>query len=74
MGTRMLKLARVTVHDNWKQSVLEAAETDTVLVRRGPAPAMRVLRTQAAIDLNARGLAGGLDRRAPPAGGPLLRR
>jgi enoyl-[acyl-carrier protein] reductase II len=53
MGTRMLSSVESPVHENWKQSVLDAAETDTVLVRRGPAPAMRVLRTQAAIDLSA---------------------
>jgi enoyl-[acyl-carrier protein] reductase II len=53
MGTRMLSSVESPVHDNWKQSVLDAAETDTVLVRRGPAPAMRVLRTQASIDLAA---------------------
>jgi enoyl-[acyl-carrier protein] reductase II len=49
----MLSSVESPVHDNWKQSVLDAAETDTVLVRRGPAPAMRVLRTQASIDLAA---------------------
>jgi len=48
MGTRMLSALESPVHDNWKQAVLAANETDTVLVKRGPAPSMRVLRTEAA--------------------------
>lgn len=48
MGTAMLSAAESPVHDNWKQAVLTAAETDTVLVKRGQAPSMRVLRTEAA--------------------------
>lgn len=48
MGTRMLSSLESPVHQNWKDAVLAAAETDTLLVRRGPAPAMRVLRTEAA--------------------------
>ena len=51
MGTRMLSSLESPVHENWKQAVLDASEMDTVLVHRGPAPAMRVLRTQAALDL-----------------------
>jgi enoyl-[acyl-carrier protein] reductase II len=51
MGTRMLASVESPVHDAWKQAVLAASETDTVLVRRGPAPAMRVIRTQHALDL-----------------------
>jgi enoyl-[acyl-carrier protein] reductase II len=34
------------VHDNWKQAVLAAAETDTVIVNRYAKPAMRTLRTE----------------------------
>lgn len=52
MGTRMLSATESPVHGNWKQAVLDAAETDTMLVRRGPAPAMRVLRTEAAAALD----------------------
>ena len=48
MGTRMLSALESPVHDNWKQAVLHASETDTVLVKRGPAPSMRVLRTETA--------------------------
>jgi enoyl-[acyl-carrier protein] reductase II len=45
MGTRMLTAAESPVHDNWKQAVLAAAETDTIVVNRYGKPAMRALRT-----------------------------
>lgn len=45
MGTRMLTAAESPVHDNWKQAVVAAAETDTVIVNRFARPAMRTLRT-----------------------------
>ena len=34
MGTRMLSCADSPVHDNWKQAVLQAKETDTVFLAR----------------------------------------
>lgn len=46
MGTRMLTSAESPVHDNWKQAVVAAAETDTVIVNRYAKPAMRTLRTE----------------------------
>ena len=46
MGTRMLTAAESPVHDNWKQAVVAAAETDTVVVNRYAKPAMRTLRTE----------------------------
>ncbi|MGZ4690211.1 MAG: NAD(P)H-dependent flavin oxidoreductase [Acidimicrobiia bacterium] len=45
MGTRMLTAAESPVHENWKQAVVAAAETDTVIVNRFAKPAMRTLRT-----------------------------
>ena len=45
MGTRMLSAAESPVHDNWKQAVVAAAETDTVLLNRFGRPGMRALRT-----------------------------
>ncbi len=45
MGTRMLTAAESPVHENWKQAVVAAAETDTVVVNRYAKPAMRTLRT-----------------------------
>jgi len=46
MGTRMLTAEESPVHDNWKQSVIAAAETDTVIVNRYAKPSMRTLRTE----------------------------
>src|SRR5688572_29975370 len=45
MGTRMVSSAESPVHDNWKQAVLAAAETDTVMLNRHGSPALRALRT-----------------------------
>jgi len=47
MGTRMVSALESPVHDNWKNAVVAASETDTVLMKRGQAPSMRVLRTEA---------------------------
>lgn len=47
MGTRMVSAAESPVHDNWKNAILAAAETDTVFLNRhGPGPALRALRTE----------------------------
>jgi enoyl-[acyl-carrier protein] reductase II len=46
MGTRMLTAAESPIHDNWKQAVIAAAETDTVVVNRFAKPSMRTLRTE----------------------------
>lgn len=47
MGTRMVSAAESPVHDNWKQAILDARETDTVFLNRfGPGPALRALRTE----------------------------
>jgi enoyl-[acyl-carrier protein] reductase II len=46
MGTRMLASVESNVHDGLKQAVLDAAETDTVLVNRQNGRPMRVLRTE----------------------------
>ena len=45
MGTRMVSAAESPVHENWKQAILEAAETDTVFLNRHTSPALRALRT-----------------------------
>lgn len=46
MGTRMLSAAESPVHDNWKQAIVTASETDTVMLNRGgQGPALRALRT-----------------------------
>ena len=47
MGTRMVSATESPVHDNWKQAIVHAAETDTVFLNRaGPGPALRALRTE----------------------------
>ena len=47
MGTRMVSSAESPVHMNWKNAILNAAETDTVFLNRfGPGPALRALRTE----------------------------
>jgi enoyl-[acyl-carrier protein] reductase II len=46
MGTRMVSAAESPVHDNWKQAIIQAAETDTVFLNRFSKPALRALRTE----------------------------
>ena len=46
MGTRMLSCAESPVHENWKQAVVNAAETDTVFLNQESRPALRALRTE----------------------------
>ncbi|MDH4040545.1 MAG: nitronate monooxygenase [Gammaproteobacteria bacterium] len=45
MGTRMLSSLESPVHDNWKQAVVAAKETDTVFLNQQSRPALRALRT-----------------------------
>jgi enoyl-[acyl-carrier protein] reductase II len=46
LGTRMVSAAESPVHDNWKQAIINAKETDTIFLNRhGPGPALRALRT-----------------------------
>jgi enoyl-[acyl-carrier protein] reductase II len=46
MGTRMVSAMESPVHDNWKNAIVAAKETDTVFLNRfGPGPALRALRT-----------------------------
>ncbi len=45
MGTRMVSSAESPVHDNWKNAVVGAAETDTVFLNRRFGPGLRALRT-----------------------------
>ena len=47
LGTRMVSAAESPVHQNWKDAILAAKETDTVFLNRhGPGPALRALRTE----------------------------
>ncbi len=45
MGTRMVSAAESPVHANWKQAIVDAAETDTVFLNRHSRPGLRALRT-----------------------------
>jgi enoyl-[acyl-carrier protein] reductase II len=46
MGTRMVSAAESPVHKNWKQSIVNAKETDTVFLNRFQSPGLRALRTE----------------------------
>jgi enoyl-[acyl-carrier protein] reductase II len=46
MGTRMLSAAESPVHQNWKDAIIGAAETDTVFLNRHSKPGLRALRTE----------------------------
>ncbi|MFT6433503.1 MAG: enoyl-[acyl-carrier protein] reductase II, partial [Candidatus Azotimanducaceae bacterium] len=54
MGTRMVSALESPVHDNWKQSIVDAAETDTVFLNRFHSPALRALRTKRTTELERR--------------------
>jgi enoyl-[acyl-carrier protein] reductase II len=46
MGTRMVSAAESPVHDNWKQAIVDAAETDTLFLNQRHSPALRALKTE----------------------------
>jgi len=46
MGSRMVSAAESPVHQNWKDAILAAEETDTVFLNRFSRPGLRALRTQ----------------------------
>ncbi len=45
LGTRMVSAAESPIHANWKQAIVDAAETDTVFLNQHASPALRALRT-----------------------------
>lgn len=45
MGTRMVSAAESPVHENFKQAIVSASETDTVFLNRHHRPGLRALRT-----------------------------
>lgn len=45
MGTRMVSAQESPVHENYKQLIVDSAETDTVFLNRFSRPGFRVLRT-----------------------------
>lgn len=46
LGTRMVSALESPVHQNWKDAILKAKETDTVFLNRFHSPALRALRTE----------------------------
>lgn len=51
LGTRMVSALESPVHENWKNSIVEAKETDTVFLNQFHSPALRALRTRRTSDL-----------------------
>jgi enoyl-[acyl-carrier protein] reductase II len=51
MGTRMVSSAESPVHNNWKNAIVGAAETDTVFLNRHSKPGLRALRTALTTEL-----------------------
>lgn len=51
IGTRMVSATESPVHDNWKNAIVNAAETDTVLLNKFQSPALRALRTKKTTEL-----------------------
>ncbi len=46
MGTRMVSAAESPVHENWKNAIVDGAETDTVFLNGRHSPALRALKTE----------------------------
>jgi enoyl-[acyl-carrier protein] reductase II len=46
LGTRMVSAAESPVHENWKNAIVAAQETDTVFLNRFQSPGLRALRTE----------------------------
>ena len=46
MGSRMVSALESPVHQNWKDAIVAAAETDTVFLNRFSRPGLRALRTE----------------------------
>lgn len=46
LGTRMVSSLESPVHQNWKDAIVNARETDTVFLNRKHSPALRALRTE----------------------------
>ncbi len=46
MGTRMVSAEESPVHENWKKSIVEGGETETVFLNQRHSPALRALKTE----------------------------
>jgi enoyl-[acyl-carrier protein] reductase II len=54
LGTRMVSAAESPVHHNFKQQIVDSAETDTVFISRFGRPGLRALRTRFSEELEQR--------------------
>jgi enoyl-[acyl-carrier protein] reductase II len=59
MGTRFVSSAESPVHANYKQAIVDADDTGTVMLNRKSTPCVRVLRTERAREIDRQ---GGFDR------------
>jgi enoyl-[acyl-carrier protein] reductase II len=57
MGTRFVSSTESPVHANYKQAIVDAADTGTVMLNRKGTPCMRALKTQLSVALEATGIA-----------------
>ena len=46
MGTRMVSSLESPIHENWKNAIIAAKETDTIFLNRRHGPGLRALRTE----------------------------
>ena len=51
MGTRMVSALESPVHENWKNAIVSAEETDTIFLNRRFGPGLRALRTDRSEEL-----------------------
>ncbi len=51
MGTRMVSAEESPVHDNWKKSITEGGETETVFLNQRHSPALRAIKTERTTNL-----------------------
>src|SRR5690349_1713015 len=77
MGTRMVASAESPIHDNWKQAIVDAPETGTLLLNRHSGPALRVLRTEVSesyeFDTERNAMSAMVDHKAMYFGGDLTK-
>jgi enoyl-[acyl-carrier protein] reductase II len=59
MGTRFVSAAESPVHDNYKQAILDADDTGTLMLNRKSSPCVRALKTERAKEIDRQ---GGFDR------------
>ena len=60
MGTRFVSAAESPVHANYKQAIVDADDTGTVMLNRKSTPCVRALKTERAREIDRE---GGFDRR-----------